>query len=372
MKHIITWLIFLQLILGLPGCEGFRSGFGTKAPEPELFVAAAWNVQTLFDGHETGNEFRDFREAAGWTAEKYAARITSISQAIQQMFQEAPIRPPGAVPDLIGFMEIENLTVLEDLAGALEKHGYYWAAFANNPGSAIGIGYLSRFPFTDIRAHSITVEKNTSPRPVLEVRIEVQEKPLVFLLCHWKSKLGGDDATEALRRSSARVVQRRIREIKETEADTPVIVLGDLNVNHDEFYRRSGLIRYALLPDTPEAAALGLGAFGEPLGVQDFLVLSAEKPPRPNYFPHDTHVLYSPWIEDKSGGTYYFRERWETIDHFLLSSALFSGSGWDYAGSQVLDFAPFVTSSGLPASYVTRSGRGLSDHLPLLLYLSFR
>ena len=128
-------------------------------------------------------------------------------------------------------------------------------------------------------------------------------------------------------------------------------------------------MRYALLPDDPDAAALGAQAFEGPLGVQDFLVLSAEKPPRSNYFPEDIHVFFSPWIEEKSGGSFYFRERWETIDHFLLSAALFSGSGWDYAESRVLNHAPFVTSSGLPARYVPRSGRGLSDHLPLLLFL---
>ena len=345
-----------------------------RVSAPAVFVAAEWNLQALFDGQETGNEYAEYREAAGWTAEKYAARITAFSQAILQMAGEEAASKQ-TVPDLIGFLEVENTGVLEDIAGgALSKQGYYWTAFTNLPGSSLGIGFISRYPLVDVRAHSITVGKDTAPRPVLELRLEPQEQPLVFLLCHWKSKLGGDNATEAQRRSSARVVQRRLRELKESEPDTPVIVMGDLNENHDEFYRRSGSILSALLPDDPDAAELAVRASKEAkssLGAADFLVLSGEKPPRSFYFPNDVEALYSPWDDELIDGSYYYRDNWETIDHILLSDALFSGSGWEYTGCRVLNQAPFTASNGSPYTYVPRSGRGLSDHLPLLLFLKF-
>jgi hypothetical protein len=70
-----------------------------------------------------------------------------------------------------------------------------------------------------------------------------------------------------------------------------------------------------------------------------------------------------------SGGSYYYKGEWETIDHFLLSEGLFNGRDWNFAGCLVLNRTPFTTSSGIPNAYVPRSGRGLSDHLPLLLYL---
>jgi endonuclease/exonuclease/phosphatase family metal-dependent hydrolase len=273
----------------------------------------------------------------------------------------------NGVPDLIGFVELENSGVLEDLAGsALSKHGYLWTAFANLPGMSLGIGFFFFFPITEARAHSITIGKETAPRPVLELRVEPRGKPLVFLLCHWKSKLGKD--TEALRRASARVVQRRLREINQTETDTPVIVMGDLNENHDEYYRCSGAVLSALLPDDPDAAAL---ASKEAEAFGSFIVLSGEKPPRASFFPEELPALYSPWDREMDSGSYYYRDDWETIDHFLLSDALFSGSFWDFAGCQVLNFAPFTKASGAPDSYVPRNGRGLSDHLPLLLSLSF-
>jgi endonuclease/exonuclease/phosphatase family metal-dependent hydrolase len=278
-------------------------------------------------------------------------------------------------PDIIGIVEVENAGVIEDLARfELSKRGYYWTAFTALSGSSLGIGILSRFPINDVRAHSITVGKDTAPRPVLEVRIEPGGKPIVVLLCHWKSKLGDNAVTESIRRSSARVVSRRVRELSETEPDTPVIVMGDLNENHDEFYRQSGKVFSALLPDDPAAAALAndvTAANGFSGNREEFLVLSGEKPPVASSFPHGNYALYSPWQEEMTEGSYWYRDEWETIDHFLLSENLFNGAGWNYDSFRVARHAPFTRADGVPNTYVPRFGRGVSDHLPLLLYLRY-
>jgi endonuclease/exonuclease/phosphatase family metal-dependent hydrolase len=359
--------------LVLARCAAFSSVEDSKgsAEAPEFFAAAEWNVQALFDGEETGGEYGEYLERSGWNAEKYSARINAVSAAVLQMIKPGTSassqssRKPAEVPGLIGLVELENSKVLDDLArGGLSKYGYSWTAFSNIPGSSLGVGFLSRFPFSDVRAHSITAGNDTAPRPVLEVRIKPRGKEIVFLLCHWKSKLGGS-ATETQRQASARLVRRRLRELKKNEAETPVIVMGDLNENHDEFYRNSGEVLTALLPDDPDAAALS-ARHGSP---ENFLVLSGEKPPRSLNFPAETCALYSPWNDGQNTGSYYYRGGWETIDHFLLSDGLFDGTGWDFSSFRALDHAPFTRSNGGPDTYVPRNGRGLSDHLPLLLYL---
>ena len=366
-------IVFPMIVLS--GCEAVK---GAAKETSEFLVVAEWNVQALFDGQETGNEYGEYLESAGWTKEKYLARVTAISRAVLSMVREE-VTPAEMglnaaalkqkVPDIIGFIEVENVNILLNLAeGELSKQGYLWAAFAKLPGSSLGIGFLSRFPFEDIRTHMISAGVETAPRPVLEVKIAPRGKPIVLLLCHWKSKLGNIDVTEAQRRSSARVIQRRIRELNETEAGMPVIVLGDLNENHDEYYRRA--VFSALLPDDPLAAATAEAKKSPGASqTQEFLVLSEEKPPRSIYFPEGTPALYSPWNGDLSEGSYHYKGEWETIDHFLLSNALFDGTGWEYSGCRVLNQGPFAAASGIPDAYVPRSGRGLSDHLPLLLYL---
>ena len=149
--------------------------------------------------------------------------------------------------------------------------------------------------------------------------------------------------------------------MRESERETPVIVMGDLNENHDEFYRRRYLC--ALLPDDPDAASMAHNSR------MDFLVLSREKPPLTGFFPGEIQALYSPWEEEQSEGSYFYKDEWETIDHILLSEGLFDGHGWEYEGCRVLNQAPFTGSKGVPDRYVPKNGMGLSDHLPLLLYL---
>jgi hypothetical protein len=82
-------------------------------------------------------------------------------------------------------------------------------------------------------------------------------------------------------------------------------------------------------------------------------------------------VVYSPWLdypEDK--GSYYYKDEWETIDHFLLNNALFDQQGWEYESFTAFAQPPFTKSSGVPYPYNPKTGNGLSDHLPIVLNLA--
>jgi endonuclease/exonuclease/phosphatase family metal-dependent hydrolase len=337
-------------LIGLMGC-GAVPGSGA----PQSLKIVTWNVQALFDGEDTGTEYDDYLTAAGWSGEKYRARLTALAESVEYMAK--------GVPDVLALQEVENAEVLKELAGGpLAKHGYQWVFFADNPGAALGVGVLSRLPLVETRAHSVTAGGHTSPRPVAEVWLRPGNETLALFVCHWKSKLGGADATEAERRASAAVIARRIREIRAEKPDMPVLVAGDLNENHDEFYRLSGADVSALLPDDPPAA--GLAAVRK-----DYLVISGEKPPRARHFAGETAALYSPWGNEMEAGSYYYRNTWETIDHFLLSGGFFDGKGWDFDTCEVLNKEPFINDRGTPRTYNPRTGNGLSDHLPLLLTL---
>jgi endonuclease/exonuclease/phosphatase family metal-dependent hydrolase len=329
---------------------------------------AVWNIQAFFDGEEAGFEYDDYLEEAGWSAEKYRARLTALGRAVEAM--------SGNAPPILALVEVENAGVLQTLAeSALSGHGYAWTFFAAHPGGSLGIGLLSRYPLFDTRLHSVSNGAGVIPRPVLEAWVNVRESPIALFVCHWKSKLGGEDVTEALRRSAARVVVRRMREIEAAAPGTPVIIMGDLNENHDEFYRRGGTVVSALLPDDPRAAELA--GFRNGAAARDggsragYLILSRQKPPSSRYFPPEAAVLYSPWGNELEAGSYRYKNEWETIDHFLLSGPFFDGRDWEFDGCEALRREPFTTAAGFPNSYNPRTGNGLSDHLPLLLTLKF-
>jgi endonuclease/exonuclease/phosphatase family metal-dependent hydrolase len=356
-RCLVALLMLLTGALVLGGC----SLSAEDVSPPGTLRVVTWNVQALFDGQQSGTEYGEYLTEAGWAEEKFSARVTAISQAMGRI--------EGGAPDVLALEEIENLQCLEALAsGDLAKHGYGWIYFAKNKGAALGIGVLSRIPFTEARVHGMVWNHAAVPRPVLELWLEPEGAPLALFVCHWKSKLGGEDATETLRRASARIILRRIREIHSTRPGVPAVIMGDLNENYDEFYRRGGAILSALLPDDPDTADVTGGA--GPAGREDFLVLSGEKPPAAANFAVSTPVFYSPWGQELRQGSYYYRNEWETIDHFLLSEQCFDQRGWDFSSCRVLAQEPFVKDGGVPNAYNPRSGGGLSDHLPLMLVLT--
>jgi len=378
--------LLLVLVVGFAGCGNPNTGARGLAPDNSIAIMT-WNVQLLFDGVEEGTEFREFREAAGWTQEKYLGRLNVIARAIGDMER---------VPDIIALQEVESALIVEDLARALSAHRFNWTHFARIPGMSLGVGLLSRFPLEGARAHSVDIDGDVAPRPMLEARVNIPGGPagasvegvdgdgfsLLLFVCHWKSKRGGADETESTRRASARIILRRMRELAATNPNLPVIVVGDLNVTHNEFVRGGGTTMRSLMPDNPQAAefALGYTFSGDNPGAsvstcefqQDFIVISHNKPPQVQYFPDGVLALYSPWTVEKEGGSFFFRNAWETIDHFLLSAHLFDGIGWEFYDSRVIDVSPFVTAEGLPNAYNPRTGRGISDHLPLMLFLKMR
>jgi len=318
-----------------------------------------WNINNLFDGSDDGNEYAEFLQSAGWSNEKYLGRINSLAAAVGKI---------DPLPDIIMFQEVESREVLDDLAQSIHKD-FTWSHFAVNPGSAIGLGIISRMPLHDAKSHSISINGDTTPRPVLETRVQTKDGDFILFTCHWKSKIGGDDTTESTRRSSARVILRRIREIWESEPKTGVIVAGDLNENYDEFFRQSSGYICALLPDDPYCVMLTNAVLE---GQKDFLIVSGSRPPAPVHFPQETVVLFSPWLNEIENGSYSYKNNWETIDHFLVSRQFFDDEGWEYNGAFAASFEPFTNANGFPVSYNPRTGYGLSDHLPLLITLKLK
>jgi endonuclease/exonuclease/phosphatase family metal-dependent hydrolase len=297
-------------------------------------------VEALFDGHDDGIEYAEYRMSQGWSEEKYRSRLTAIAEAFQQAEEDAP--------DVAVFIELENEGVLELLAGEyLAKYGYLHGYFSKKDGQALGTGILSRFPVTKALCHSYYRNGAVIPRPVSEVWIDADGEELVILVCHWKSKLGKPEVSQALRDDAAILIRRisaGLRDGREAEgkAAVPILLAGDFNQTADEFFEDG-----FPLPVTRD--------------MEDFRQHREEGP-----------LFWTPWGTVLDGGTYYYRENWESIDHFFLSGAFFDGRSWDYGGVKVLKGAPWTGSNGTPQSFNPQTGNGLSDHVPLRLTLVLR
>ncbi len=374
MKKVLSVFLYCLLMItqfSLCGCNLLLKEDKNETAADSLSVLS-WNVQALFDGEDQGTEYDAYSVSEGWSKEKYKARLNAIAKGI--------ISLPKS-PDLIGFIEVENADILEDMVSTvLKKEGYRWTFFSRNPGGALGIGIISKYPLNVTKSHSIIFDGEINPRPMAEVRLNVRNQPVALFVCHWKSKLGNPELTEAQRKASARLVLRRVKELETEIPGIPIIVMGDLNENHDEFYRTGGSFITALLPDDPNAASLVNTVFGvasESMpaaadALADFLVISKKKTQTSEYFDFPHNLFYTPWGNELKNGSYVYRENWETIDHFLLRPSLYDGTGWDIASCKTLALSPFITAAGIPASYNPRTGWGLSDHLPLLLTMTLQ
>lgn len=265
----------------------------------------------------------------------------------------------GAVPggaDIVALAEVENEHALETLNETYLKGLGYRAYAAEGGRTAVEVGLLTRLPVSGLRMHRISTGSGEPLRDIMEAHLSWQGKSLVLFLNHWKSKLGGSEATEAVRRSAASVVVRRLRSLGVEEPSGAVVVAGDLNESWDEYARSGGRYATALLPE--EAAA------GAP---PEALVVTGD--PAAARRTTDRVVLYSPWAEGGFRGSYAYGGGWETIDHTLLGPRLFDGRGIEYHSFAVVESEFLLDNAGRPLGFDPRSSAGYSDHLPILLTL---
>jgi endonuclease/exonuclease/phosphatase family metal-dependent hydrolase len=327
-------------IVFLSSCGSCALGSGQE--ESGTYTFLSYNVCNLFDDVSDGTEYPEFDPAAGsWSAADYRKKLDALGRVIG-----------GAVSggaDFVALVEIENDKVITDLcAGPLRDKGYRYGATLPTDGSAIRVGFLSRFPVLGLRGHT-PPQSGFPQRSMMEVVLDIEGEALTVFICHFKAKTEGNEATERSRILAADTLARRIAEIAASPADAEILILGDLNENIDEYERNAGLYLTALMPASAGAAA-------------------SPDDPEPLYVTGEKAasfgsrlVFYSPWLDDPPHpGSYFYRNGWETIDHALLSPGLVDAAGLSFDFFAVVRQEFMLTAAGAPR-------KEYSDHLPILL-----
>jgi endonuclease/exonuclease/phosphatase family metal-dependent hydrolase len=334
----ITLIVLVFFTLG--ACV--RCETGLKAPG--TITIMSYNLQTLFDPVDQGGEYEDFSVAKGtWNIDLYRLRIAALASAIQAA-------APGG-PEVLVVQEVENRRVLGDLAEA--AGGYPYLALSPAEESTLACGVASRLPFRAVRAHRYRPSgegPSSVPRYLLECELEAGGQVLYVLAAHWKSKLGGAQATEPERRAAAVLAATVIQARLQVDPLAAIILAGDLNENPDEYVLAGSAYPTALMP-----ASEGPGPW---LSIT-FLAAEADA---------DGPVLYCPW-EDYGGYSYLYAGLRERIDHLLLSPGLV-GDGLPRLVSFSAEPPEFLLGSmGKPLAWSSRLGTGYSDHLPIRVTL---
>ncbi len=358
---------FLVLLSVAILCVGCRCSLGTPGLSREV-VIVSYNVHNLFDAEESGKEYPEFRPSKGtWNTELYARRLDNTVMAVRAATVGSGTR--GA--DILCLQEIENERVLADLAGRFNRDGYRYWAIGGPEASEIHCAVLSRLPIVAVHTHSVMDAWGFGPmRDILEVEIETGQKNdadrVCLLVCHWKSKKEGAEATEPARRAAAALIARRVRQLAVERPELPVVVCGDFNESPDEYLRNERAYPTAFMPAgivSPPSAAEG-----ESLFVLDSFQAAADAVGSDGQAGNSSMtrvMLFSPWSELPGGFSIAYQKKGEQFDGFFLNSALADAKGLEYGGFAVATDAKLLDAAGLPREWNGREG--FSDHLPVRL-----
>ena len=170
--------IFILVCLCFSGC--FCAGASSRSVS-----VVTWNVQTFFDANTSGSEYSDFIRSKQWGVQAYEARLKRLCEVMRQLDA-----------DIYVFEEIENKDILIDISNELsgfswnQRKNWNYALFAKNESGAIGCAVLSRFPLSEPTVHNLDVrterEKQPELRPVIRLKVLVNDTQLVLFVNHWK------------------------------------------------------------------------------------------------------------------------------------------------------------------------------------------
>lgn len=280
-----------------------------------------------------------------WNESRYNKKLNSVYKAIIAAGEWNP-------PAVVGFCEIENRKVLEDLVYGTGLSNFNYGIIHGESPDPRGIDVCMIFRKDIVRVieyklwipHSVN-KNDFHSRNVLYVKCAILLDTVHFMINHWPSKRGGVLPGETLRKEIAMMVSNAADSLSTgIPGMSKIIVMGDFNCDPDD-----SVIKMLVNKSESEGAQL---------------INMAE-----NY-------------KSTAPGTYRYMGAWEMLDQIFISEGLLncdSGIYADSAGFRIFkpDFLlkkdpkyPGMTTFSTYRGY--RYQGGFSDHLPVLLDLGVR
>lgn len=309
-----------------------------------------YNVENFFDTEDDPKiDDQEFLPEAKnqWTPKRYEEKQQHIAQVLTEV-------GGWELPEVVGFCEIENRKVLEDLLNNTRLRQGDYAIVHENSADARGIdvGLIYRkAKFTEI-SHQIlrpvlATDTAWHTRDVLYVKgVALGKDTLHIFVNHLPSRRGGVKESEPKRQLVAQLERKTIDQILAKNPHANIILMGDFN---DEC--------------TDKSIHEDLHAKGE-----------GEK-----VAPSDLFALMSKWSKTWKLGSQKYNQDWTIIDQLIVSEPLMKRKKGGFAlkdGSHVFS-KPFLLEEdtrnyGL-SPFRTYGGPkylgGYSDHLPVYMDL---
>ncbi|MDP2338014.1 MAG: hypothetical protein Q8N05_16525 [Bacteroidota bacterium] len=332
--------IFVALVWFLSSCTSVKRTLRNE------YTVVSYNVENLFDTVDDpkipDEEFLPESEKK-WTGERYQKKLSDISKVLSEV-------NPNELPEIIGLVEIENQSVLEDLiqTGKLKDQGYAIVHEESPDYRGIDVAMIyRRDAFTEIRHEVLPVTFPDDPgfktRDILYVTGQIRHKTVHVFVNHWPSRIGGDAKTEPKRVLAASVLKAKVDQILALDPKARIIIMGDMN---DEPANKS--LNETLGAESPDSGAKLVNLM----------------------MPDDTAGL----------GTYFYSGNWNMLDNLVVSGRLITCKRFHVVDQKGFifrnDWMIFTNKNADKTpnrSYVgNKYVGGVSDHFPVYFKMKVR
>jgi predicted extracellular nuclease len=313
----------------------------------------SYNVENLFDTiddpHKIDNEFLPEGKKK-WNTKRYYEKLNHLATVISSVDSKK-------LPDLIALIEIENQTVLEDLAKEkLLKKGHYQIVHHESPdrrGIDVALFYNpKKFIVLNQHFYKVEIEGDNyfKTREILYVKgiFKGTKDTLHIFVNHWPSRRGGQGKSEHKRFAAAQTLRNVTDSLFKADGNPRIMIMGDFN---DEPLDKS-------LVDVLEAKPVDQAAIG-----------------------HLFNLSLN--LQTKKDGTYYYwkTKQWNMLDQLIVSGQMIkAGKGLQMknydTGILRHDFFLYENKDKVKTPAKSYGGKkyygGYSDHLPIYFYFYYK
>ncbi len=263
----------------------------------------AYNLENLFDEVNDG-----LRNETIIAPQILSSKLNQISRGILQIQDKGP--------DILIVTEVENLRVLNKLNEKLKKAQYQTVELLDGDDErGIDVGIMSRFPLAGKAIlHRMPFSAQNPTRGILEVPLQVSDKKVIHVFAvHFPSQA---NPTEQ-RQQAAELLRNLMNQVSKNEY---AIAGGDFNIIKEEEAKNHYFTEI----------------------FKDFQV------------SHFVGCKQCP-------GTHYYKKSWSFLDALVARDSILVADSIrtpNKASSQ-------INADGSPRPFEAKSGRGISDHLPV-------
>jgi len=288
LKNLAYLLLFL---LTTAACTSLYKAKLKEFEKNKQYRFAFYNVENLFDTVDDPVKRDEEFTPTGkkkWTAERYQTKLDQIAQVIGDM----------NYPAVVGFCEVENATVLNDLVQKtkLKEYNYKYVHHESPDFRGIDNGLIYIDGIFDVTKSDITridfpkeIVEDYTTRDILHVEGVFRQKDTMhFFINHWPSRRGGLKESQPKRVYVATQLRKNTNKIFAANPNAKIVITGDFN---DE-------------PDNDSVIS----------------VLDA----KPTGDKMENNKLYncSAKLDSEGKGTYNYRGNWNMLDQFIASGSL--------------------------------------------------